>query len=278
MFSFLLCTLNREHELRVCLDSLLLQEIQDFEIIIVDQSEGNESQRLVEKYESSKIKYFHINIKGLSKARNFGIQHISGNYVCLIDDDAVYPREFLTNILDICGPKKIVSGVIYSTSDHTTPFIDCTKVIDGEVMRVREILNFCPSAALTIPTLAFEDAGFFDERLGVGNEFAAGEETDFLLRAMDSGYEIVHCKRVIAFHPIKPVDNANLKGIYMHAMGKGALFKIDSIKRRKRRLIVFALKNTLGMYIKQMTSTGIQKEIYRNRRKGFLTGYKRFEI
>ena len=278
MFSLLLCTLNREKELKACLESLLIQEIPDYEVIIVDQSEDDSSKKLVESIGENRIHYYHVDFKGLSLARNYGIRHSIGDYVCLIDDDAIYPKDFLSRIVELSQDKVIISGIIYSIHDRRTPFIDCSKVTNGKVLSVEEILSYCPSAALVIPSSTFRIMGDFDERLGVGNEFASCEETDFLLRAIDGGYRVVHDKSVIVYHPIKPVNSNDLTGIYKHAMGKGALYKIDKVGRKKNRLLLFALRNTVGMFIKEMTSHETKKDIYRTRRKGFINGYRKFEL
>lgn len=145
-------------------------------------------------------------------------------------------------------------------------------------MGINGVLNACPSAALIIPYDAFKRIGKFDERLGVGNEFASGEESDFLLRCVSDGFRVIHCKDIVVYHPIKPINYRDLSGVYKHAMGKGALFKIDLLSRYKTRLFVFAFKNTIGMTIKSAVSKEPLKKYYLERKKGFIDGYRKFVI
>ena len=46
-FSFIIGTINRTRELKYCIESLLTQSYREFEIIIVDQSENDLTEKLV---------------------------------------------------------------------------------------------------------------------------------------------------------------------------------------------------------------------------------------
>lgn len=279
-YSLVIGTLNRSIQIRTCLESIENQEIIDFEVIIVDQSHDDLTKKVVNQFLNTNIKYYHVDFKGLSKARNYALKFAEGEFICLMDDDAVYPAEFLSIVGQILdkSAKQIVSGIILSIDDRKTPFIDCSPLKEGELLEVKEIINYCPSAALIIPRSAFGEVGNFDVRLGVGNEFASGEETDFLLRAIDAGYKVRHSKLVKVYHPIKPIDYNNLNGVYKHAMGKGALVKIDFKMRKKHRLLNFALRNTLGMIIKWCFCGGNNRNMYKMRLSGFVEGYIRFDV
>ena len=95
-FSIVICTLNRPIILEKCVDSILKQTFENYEIIIIDQS--NDYNKLTEQ-KSDKIIYKHIKQKGLSNARNVAIKIASGNYFCLMDDDAEYEN----NVLEIAN-------------------------------------------------------------------------------------------------------------------------------------------------------------------------------
>lgn len=274
-FSLIIGTLNRAKELQDCIESIALQTYDSYEIIIVDQSDNDETQKLVERRCDGRISYVYTDIKGLSRARNIGIKKSRGKYICLLDDDAVYPPQYLEAIKNCTGEKQIVSGLIFSIEDHNTPFINCDKYADGKDISILGILDVCPSATLAFPREVVSQIGGFNEKLGVGNEFAAGEETEFLLRAVDARYSIIHSKHVIAYHPIKPVEYSNLTGVYKHAMGKGAVYKIDCKRGHRIRLLPFAIKNTVGMLIKMIIEKE-NREFYRQRYCGFVDGYRRF--
>ena len=277
-YSIILGTLNRSVEITNCLQSLRNQTETDFEIIIVDQSDNLETQQAIEKFNDLNIRYYRVDFKGLSKARNYGMQHASGDYFCLVDDDAEYRSDYLTvvNNYSAIYHHAVLSGIIISNIDHKTPFIDCSKVDNLHTFSSKELLRYAPSAALVFPQILYKAIGDFDERLGVGNNFASGEETDYLLRAIDCGFQVIHCKDMVVYHPIKN-SSKNYKSIIQHAMGKGALFKIDFFERGKKRLCGFAVRNTIGMLVKTLANIGGNYKLYAWRFKGFVIGFKTFE-
>ena len=277
-FSLILATLNRSREIKECLISLEEQKFKDFEVIVIDQSEDELTKMVVSEFSRLEIKYFKVEFKGLSKARNFGIKYAEGEYCCLLDDDAVYSEHYLDEANKIiCNhDNAVLSGVILSIEDHKTPFVKYKDVGNGSNLNISGILNTCPSAALIFPKEGFDKCGGFDERLGVGNEFASGEETDFLLRLYDEGYQVYFCEKMIAFHPIKPVTA--MQPVYKHYLGKGALFKIDFCERKKIRLLSLFLKSTFGMWVKAYLLDKKNKDLYLTRERGFVEGIKNFKI
>lgn len=52
-FSFIIGTLNRPQELKYCIESLLAQTYAEYEIIIVDQSADNLTEKMVESFNES---------------------------------------------------------------------------------------------------------------------------------------------------------------------------------------------------------------------------------
>ena len=59
-FSFIIGTLNRPQELKYCIESLLAQTYAEYEIIIVDQSADNLTEKMVESFNEKPIVYNHV--------------------------------------------------------------------------------------------------------------------------------------------------------------------------------------------------------------------------
>ena len=276
-FSLILVTLDRSKEIKECLNSLTVQEEQDFEIIVIDQSDNDKTKTIVERFNTLNIKYYAVDFKGLSKARNYGLQYAEGEYACLLDDDAIYTRNYLLQARKIIEKYDciVLSGIILSIEDKKTPFVKYSCTQNESFLKAKDILNFCPSATLIFPIEAISKCGNFDERLGVGNKYASAEETDFLLRLYDQNYKIMFCNLMVAYHPIKLVTN--IQSLYNHALGKGALFKIDFCKRKHLRLFEFALRNTIGMLVKALFANKVNRIIYLTRFRGFISGVIHFQ-
>ena len=81
--------------LRKCMDSLLAQDILDYEIILVDDGSPDECPRICDAYaeKHSNIHVIHQENAGLSAARNTGVAKAQGDYIWFVDsDDYVEPN------------------------------------------------------------------------------------------------------------------------------------------------------------------------------------------
>ena len=72
-----------------CLDSVISQTYQNWELILVDDGSPDNSGLICDKYarKDDRIKVFHVVNAGPSNARNYGLDNATGSYVCFIDSD-----------------------------------------------------------------------------------------------------------------------------------------------------------------------------------------------
>lgn len=80
---------NGENYIVKCIDSVLNQTYKNLEIIIVNDGSTDKTKGILEKYvnNNSRIKIFEQSNKGISAARNLGIDHTKTNYITFIDSD-----------------------------------------------------------------------------------------------------------------------------------------------------------------------------------------------
>lgn len=78
-----------EKYLRKCVDSILTQDYQNLEILLVDDGSPDNCPRICDEYAQTdtRIKVIHKSNGGLSDARNVGIDQMCGEYVAFIDSD-----------------------------------------------------------------------------------------------------------------------------------------------------------------------------------------------
>lgn len=95
---------NVELYLEKCLLSLVNQTLQDIEIIVVNDGSTDRSQEIIERFSSEfplKIKAFTKANGGLSDARNFGIDHATGDYLGFVDSDDYVSENMFNELLNL---------------------------------------------------------------------------------------------------------------------------------------------------------------------------------
>lgn len=97
-FSILIPVYNVENYISECLDSILSQTLNDYEIICVNDGSTDNSGKICEDYRlrfPDKIKVIHKKNQGLISARRLGIKNAEGDYVCFLDSDDFIVRNYL---------------------------------------------------------------------------------------------------------------------------------------------------------------------------------------
>lgn len=100
-FSIVVPIYNVEKYLRECIDSILSQSFNDFELILVDDGSKDSSPSICDEYakKDGRIKVIHKQNGGLSDARNVGTYEANGRYIVYIDSDDYYcDKDFLKKL------------------------------------------------------------------------------------------------------------------------------------------------------------------------------------
>lgn len=102
---------NTEKYLKNCIDSLLNQNFEDYEIIVINDLSPGNAEKIIKSYNDKKIVYIKNKTnKGIGYNRNLGIKKAKGEYVCFIDSDDYVKEDFISkmynyskeNNLDLC--------------------------------------------------------------------------------------------------------------------------------------------------------------------------------
>lgn len=92
--SIIIPVYNAEKYLRNCVESILCQSFKDYELILVDDGSKDKSGEICDEFmlKDKRVKTFHIENGGPSKARNLGIRNATGLYIEFVDaDDEIVP-------------------------------------------------------------------------------------------------------------------------------------------------------------------------------------------
>lgn len=252
-FSLVIGTLNRLEAIKSCLQSISEQTYSDYEVIIIDQSEGIETEEYIKTINDNRIIYRHVKFKGLSKARNEALKFATGDFFCLMDDDAYYDKNYLEEANKNCDTRVVLSGYIFDTIKNTD-FVRYRNKTQKHQVNLREIMKTCPSAALIIPMELIKECGLFDERFGVGATWGSGEETDLLLRGIEKGFIVKYIPYMRVKHPvpIKECLNEDIQKKVKYFEGLGALYKKHMINGNMRKLQTCYYEIWIKFYIKQL--------------------------
>lgn len=92
---------NQEEYVGACMDSLLDQSFEDFEVLAVNDGSTDASVSILEGYEQrdGRVQLIDQNNSGVSVARNNGLSHAKGEWVCFIDPDDYVAPDYLDTLL-----------------------------------------------------------------------------------------------------------------------------------------------------------------------------------
>lgn len=113
-YSFIIPVYNVEQYLQECVESIIKQNTDNIEIILVDDGSFDNSGNLCDEYEKSVsyIKAIHQKNQGLSGARNTGLRHAKGKYVIFIDSDDYVDNHMVQNVEQILKQNGTVDVVL----------------------------------------------------------------------------------------------------------------------------------------------------------------------
>lgn len=231
--SMLMPTLNRRELMYAAVKSILAQTYKDFEIIIVDQSDcSNETISDLDQ----RIKYYHIDEKGLSHARNVGLSYVTGDIVGLMDDDAYYTEHVLESIA-----KKFQNSDIGFVSGVVMDPIDDKITLPGMDNRPKEInslniLKCCISPSMFLRANLVKKLGF-DEDLGIGCFWGSAEETDIALQYLYNDMKGYFEPSIIVRHKGDDPKTISMDKLRSYSRGFGAVCCKHSHMYRNRKML-----------------------------------------
>lgn len=102
-FSIIVPVYNVYAYLDKCLNSIVNQNYNDFEVIVVNDGSTDNSEEIIDKYSNKYhfIKKYNKENGGLSDARNYGIEKAKGDYLIFIDGDDYVDKHLLSKLNEV---------------------------------------------------------------------------------------------------------------------------------------------------------------------------------
>lgn len=225
-FSFCISTRGRTTQIGRLLESLvaigpILRN--DYEVVCVDQNITSALQGSADYYARRLAKLIYLSRpedRGLSRGRNVGMQHASGRWIVCIDDDAWVNARYACALMDFWGYTEgpmLVVGRTVDDHGHQT-----AKRWPTNARWVTPCAAWACSGFPMVHRAALHQIGNFDERLGVGTYFGGDEDTDYLLRAMAQGIDVLYTPGLSYVHRSETPSDDKVSGL---ARGRGALLR-----------------------------------------------------
>ena len=172
-------TYNRAYRLEETLRSVVNQTYQDFELIVVDDGSTDDTSKVMQSFPGAQYIFMEEN-SGVSSARNKGLAHAKGRYICFLDSD------------DLWDKNKLQTQVQWMEEN-----MDCLVCYTDEIwirrgVRVNsmkkhrkysgDIFRHCLPLCIVSPSSAMLRAGLFDEVGNFDESLPACEDYDLWLR------------------------------------------------------------------------------------------------
>lgn len=234
-YSFIIPAVDRLKELQDCILSIeksynCVRTNKDIsvEIIVVLANPAEKTKFTLKHPDNLRI---YIVQGGAAKARNYGTRKSTGEYLIFIDDDAKVADNFLGKLYEITRDKKppVLCGRILNQLDGT-PFTPIYCNTDRKKLGLFDY-NYSGGTSLIVRKPIIERIGYFDEELGPGTKYFAGEDSDLFYRLMQANNDIIYVPELVFFHP---VDTATLpEKVFKYSFAMGAMFLKQAFSDRR---------------------------------------------
>lgn len=209
--------------------SILADGRGDVEVLVIDQScDAAVEAGLAALAGASHVRYVRTDTRGLSVARNLGLRLAAGATIAMTDDDCTVAPEWAAAIERAFAeqPRAVLlfGNVVPAPFDPAAGFIPgyerkapylATSLSDK--MSVEGI-----GACMALRRDAVIALGGFDEMLGAGGPFYAGEDVDLTLRVLAAGHGVYETPAVTVIHSGFHSWAASATLIHRYWFGAGA--------------------------------------------------------
>ncbi len=207
--SIVIPTYKRSAILKRSLKSVLAQTFQNYEVLVVDDCSGDDSETVVKDFGDRRIRYLkHQTNKGGSAARNTGVREATGEYVAFLDSD----DEWLPNKLE--KQLALFSNIDESYCAVYTGFIcvaadgvagqKILRIHNGDVFNDLLVCNFMSTlSTLIVKREVLEKISGLDERL------KSCQDWDLYLR-ISKVCKVACCEEYLVRYHIDKKDKARI--------------------------------------------------------------------
>lgn len=201
IFSIVLPTYNRAGILGEAIDSVLKQDFDDWELLVIDDGSTDNTKEVVAAFTDPRVKYIYQENAERSAARNNGITQANGQYICFIDSDDWYTKDHLSAFYKTVQKHNSPVALFYcgyqlKGQDYFVNFEDGT--IPDKTIFERILLDPIGMVRMCIHKDILKD-------LKLDVSLSISEDREFLTRVAKQGFPLIFSNQ--ATYVIRPEDD-----------------------------------------------------------------------
>jgi len=229
-WTVVVCTKDREENLKKCLDALVAAADGRGEIIVVDNGSATDATKeLCARYP---VRYAREDRPGLNRARALGAELATGAIVAYTDDDVIVDPSWLPGLLAPFAGSRVgaVTGLTmpYEIENEAQELFELYGgFIRGFERRVYDLTNFAPAGASSTgagANMAFRrdlivGMGLFDAELDMGTPSLTGGDAYALYRILAAGYRVIYTPDAVNWHRHRKDRESLRRTLYGYGVG-----------------------------------------------------------
>ena len=207
LVSALVCTRNRAGAVLDSIRSLLDAGEREIEVLVVDQSDGPETeQTLAVLAADSRLRYHRSATRGKGSALNEGLRLARGEVLVCTDDDCVAPPGWVAAMADVLDAQPTAAVVFCNVTappyDEEAGYVPAYVRTESRLVRTigDTIRGHGLGAGMAVRRQLILQMGGFDEALGPGARFASGDDWDITARVLLRGWHVYETAELSIVH------------------------------------------------------------------------------
>ncbi|MCF8320987.1 MAG: glycosyltransferase family 2 protein [Flavobacterium sp.] len=204
MFSVIIPYFNKSKYIQRCLNSVMNQSYQEFEIILVNDGSTDNGLHFISHNYSNKLTLINQENNGVSAARNTGIKAAKYPFIAFLDADDCWHIQYLQKVKDLIDKEENIKiiGAHYSRDKEflasDSGSLDYFKFANYFKSAIRNTYFTSSSTIINV--------NFFSENEGFRTNLFKGEDIDVWIRAVQSGGNAFYIKNTLVYYSDEDVN------------------------------------------------------------------------
>lgn len=202
-FSIIIPNYNSKY-LERTIQSVIQQNYDGWELIIVDNKSPNNIYELVKKFKNYPIKLINIENKGIiAKSRNLGILESKFNWICFLDSDDFWVEDKLFEVKKFIEMNDLKKGILYHSVANSNKKRNKGKLLKNLSQKISKPYfdsllingNFIAQSSIIIDKQTLHSVNMYDENV---RKFS-WEDYDLWLRLSKSNNNFYYINKILGY-------------------------------------------------------------------------------